>query len=137
MVKDMPNKFSEVTPEIKELAKKCNKKIDEELFAKYDVKRGLRKRNGEGVLAGLTDISMINAYTMIDREIVPCEGKLYYRGIDIEDIVKGFIEEDRFGFEETIYLLIFGKLPDKEELSRFLDMMSDMEENTDSFLQTL
>ena len=91
MVKDMPNKFSEVTPEIKELAKKCNKKIDEELFAKYDVKRGLRKRNGEGVLAGLTDISMINAYTMIDREIVPCEGKLYYRGIDIEDIVKGFI----------------------------------------------
>ena len=54
MVKDMPNKFSEVTPEIKELAKKCNKKIDEELFAKYDVKRGLRKRNGEGVLAGLT-----------------------------------------------------------------------------------
>ena len=51
MVKDMPNKFSEVTPEIKELAKKCNKKIDEELFAKYDVKRGLRKRNGEGVLA--------------------------------------------------------------------------------------
>ena len=101
MVKDMPNKFSEVTPEIEELAKKCNKKIDEELFAKYDVKRGLRKRNGEGVLAGLTDISMINAYTMIDREIVPCEGKLYYRGIDIEDIVKGFIEEERFGYEET------------------------------------
>ena len=65
MVKDMPNKFSEVTPEIKELAKKCNKKIDEELFAKYDVKRGLRKRNGEGVLAGLTDISMINAYTCL------------------------------------------------------------------------
>ena len=128
MVKDMPNKFSEVTPEIKELAKKCNKKIDEELFAKYDVKRGLRKRNGEGVLAGLTDISMINAYTMIDREIMPCEGKLYYRGIDIEDIVKGFIEEDRFGFEETVYLLIFGKLPSKEELSRFLDMMADMED---------
>ena len=119
MVKDMPNKFSEVTPEIKELAKKCNKKIDEELFAKYDVKRGLRKRNGEGVLAGLTDISMINAYTMIDREIVPCEGKLYYRGIDIEDIVKGFIEEDRFGFEETAYLLLFGELPKKDQLKQF------------------
>ena len=119
MVKDMPNKFSEVTPEIKELAKKCNKKIDEDLFAKYDVKRGLRKRNGEGVLAGLTDISMINAYTMIDREVVPCEGKLYYRGIDIEDIVKGFIEEDRFGFEETAYLLLFGELPNKDELKQF------------------
>ena len=56
MIKDMPNKFSEVTPEIKELAKKCEHKIDEELFAKYNVNRGLRKRNGEGVLAGLTDI---------------------------------------------------------------------------------
>ena len=123
MVKDMPNKFSEVTPEIKELAKKCNKKIDEELFAKYDVKRGLRKRNGEGVLAGLTDISMINAYTMIDREIVPCEGKLYYRGIDIEDIVKGFIEEDRFGFEETAYLLLFGELPKKDQLKQFEGML--------------
>ena len=89
------------------------------MFAKYDVKRGLRKRNGEGVLAGLTDISMINAYTMIDREVVPCEGKLYYRGIDIEDIVKGFIEEDRFGFEETAYLLLFGELPNKDELKQF------------------
>ena len=105
-----------------------NHHIDPNLYVEYDVKRGLRKRNGEGVLAGLTDISMINAYTMIDREIVPCEGKLYYRGIDIEDIVKGFIEEDRFGFEETIYLLIFGKLPDKEELSRFLELLSDMED---------
>ena len=99
------------------------KKLHEELFAKYDVKRGLRKRNGEGVLAGLTDISMINAYTMIDREIVPCEGKLYYRGIDIEDIVKGFIEEDRFGFEETAYLLLFGELPKKDQLKQFEGMI--------------
>ena len=67
MVKDMPNKFSEVTPEIRQLAEKCNKKIDENLFEKYDVKRGLRKQNGEGVLAGLTDISMIQSYTVIDR----------------------------------------------------------------------
>ena len=73
MIKDMPNKFSEVTPEIRELAKKCEHKIDEELFSQYNVNRGLRKRNGEGVLAGLTDISMIQSYTMIDREIVPCE----------------------------------------------------------------
>ena len=66
MVKDMPNKFSEVTPEIKELAKKCNKKIDEELFAKYDVKRGLRDVNGKGVLAGLTRISNVQAVKVVD-----------------------------------------------------------------------
>lgn len=137
MVKDMPNKFSEVTPEIKELAKKCNKKIDEELFVKYDVKRGLRKRNGEGVLAGLTDISMINAYTMIDREIVPCEGKLYYRGIDIEDIVKGFIEEDRFGFEETAYLLLFGELPKKDQLKQFEGMLGEYRQLPTNFVRDI
>ena len=137
MVKDMPNKFSEVTPEIEELAKKCNKKIDEELFAKYDVKRGLRKRNGEGVLAGLTDISMINAYTMIDREVVPCEGKLYYRGIDIEDIVKGFIEEDRFGFEETAYLLLFGELPNKDELKQFEGMLGEYRQLPTNFVRDI
>ena len=137
MVKDMPNKFSEVTPEIEELAKKCNKKIDEELFAKYDVKRGLRKRNGEGVLAGLTDISMINAYTMIDREIVPCEGKLYYRGIDIEDIVKGFIEEDRFGFEETAYLLLFGELPKKDQLKQFEGMLGEYRQLPTNFVRDI
>ena len=137
MVKDIPNKFSEVTPEIKELAKKCNKKIDEELFAKYDVKRGLRKRNGEGVLAGLTDISMINAYTMIDREVVPCEGKLYYRGIDIEDIVKGFIEEDRFGFEETAYLLLFGELPNKDELKQFEGMLGEYRQLPTNFVRDI
>ena len=133
----MPNKFSEVTPEIKELAKKCNKKIDEELFVKYDVKRGLRKRNGEGVLAGLTDISMINAYTMIDREIVPCEGKLYYRGIDIEDIVKGFIEEDRFGFEETAYLLLFGELPKKDQLKQFEGMLGEYRQLPTNFVRDI
>ena len=133
----MPNKFSEVPPEIKELAKKCNKKIDEELFAKYDVKRGLRKRNGEGVLAGLTDISMINAYTMIDREIVPCEGKLYYRGIDIEDIVKGFIEEDRFGFEETAYLLLFGELPKKDQLKQFEGMLGEYRQLPTNFVRDI
>ena len=137
MIKDMPNKFSEVTPEIKELAKKCDHKIDEELFSKYDVKRGLRKRNGEGVLAGLTDISMIQSYTMIDREIVPCEGKLYYRGIDIEDIVQGFISEDRFGFEETTYLLLFGNLPTKEQLTEFKGMLAEYRQLPTNFVRDI
>lgn len=137
MIKDMPNKFSEVTPEIKELAKKCDHKIDEELFSKYDVKRGLRKKNGEGVLAGLTDISMIQSYTMIDREIVPCEGKLYYRGIDIEDIVQGFISEDRFGFEETTYLLLFGNLPTKEQLTEFKGMLAEYRQLPTNFVRDI
>ncbi|MDD3186816.1 MAG: citrate synthase, partial [Anaerostipes sp.] len=102
MVKDMPNEFSIVTPEIEELAKRCERKLNPELFTKYDVKRGLRKKNGEGVLAGLTEISKIKSYTVEDREIVPCEGKLYYQGIDVEDIVAGFMKEDRFGYEETV-----------------------------------
>ena len=127
MVKDMPNKFSEVTPEIEELAKKCNKKIDEELFAKYDVKRGLRDSAGKGVLTGLTEISDVNGYNLINGRQIPADGRLYYQGINVQDIISG-LNGRRFGFEETIYLLIFGKLPDKEELSRFLDMMSDMEE---------
>lgn len=137
MIKDMPNKFSEVTPEIKELAKKCEHKIDEELFAKYNVNRGLRKRNGEGVLAGLTDISMIQSYTMIDREIVPCEGKLFYRGINIEDIVEGFISENRYGFEETCYLLLFGELPNQKQLDDFKAMIADYRQLPTNFVRDI
>ena len=137
MIKDMPNKFSEVTPEIRELAKKCGHKIDEELFSQYNVNRGLRKRNGEGVLAGLTDISMIQSYTMIDREIVPCEGKLYYRGINIEDIVHGFISENRYGFEETCYLLLFGSLPNETELNNFKEMIAEYRQLPTNFVRDI
>ena len=137
MIKDMPNKFSEVTPEIRELAKKCEHKIDEELFSQYNVNRGLRKRNGEGVLAGLTDISMIQSYTMIDREIVPCEGKLYYRGINIEDIVHGFISENRYGFEETCYLLLFGSLPNETELNNFKEMIAEYRQLPTNFVRDI
>ena len=137
MIKDMPNKFSEVTPEIKELAKKCEHKIDEEPFAKYNVNRGIRKRNGEGVRAGLTDISMIQSYTMIDREVVPCEGKLFYRGINIEDIVEGFISENRYGFEETCYLLLFGELPNQKQLDDFKAMIADYRQLPTNFVRDI
>lgn len=137
MIKDMPNKFSEVTPEIREFARKCEHKIDEELFSQYNVNRGLRKRNGEGVLAGLTDISMIQSYTMIDREIVPCEGKLYYRGINIEDIVHGFISENRYGFEETCYLLLFGSLPNETELNNFKEMIAEYRQLPTNFVRDI
>lgn len=100
-----------------------NHHIENSLYDKYDVKRGLRDKSGRGVLAGLTDIAEVKAYTIDDNEIVPCEGKLYYRGYDVQEMVKGFIKEKRYGFEETTYLLLFGKLPTKEELDDFTRLL--------------
>lgn len=121
---------SQVNQEIAQLAEKCQKnmRIDPELYSKYEVKRGLRDISGQGVLTGLTEISEIRSYTMIDHDMVPMDGKLYYQGIDVEDIVGGFIKEDRFGFEETAYLLLFGKLPDREELEDFCAILAQYRE---------
>ena len=102
--------------------------INPELYGKYEVKRGLRDINGKGVLAGLTDISEIVSYTIVDSEVVPCDGKLYYQGINIEDIVHGFLVEDRLGFEETVYLLLFGRLPKRAELVEFQELLSSYRE---------
>ena len=119
--------FSNITPLIEELTQKCrgNYVIDPELYVKYDVKRGLRDINGNGVVAGLTNISTIKASESIDGKNVPCEGKLYYRGLDVEDIVEGFIKDKRFGFEETIYILLFGEMPNVEQLDEFRKLLSD------------
>jgi citrate synthase len=99
--------------------------IDNELFAKYEVKRGLRDISGKGVLVGLTEISEIVSYIIEDGDLVPCEGKLYYRGINIEHIVRGFSEENRFGFEEVCFLLLFGHLPVKREFEEFTVLMEE------------
>lgn len=96
-----------------------NSVIDKSLYAKYDVKRGLRDIDGKGVLTGLTDISEILQNKVVDGKTVPCDGQLYYRGYKIEDIVNGFVTDDRFGFEEVVYLLLFGRMPDKAELAEF------------------
>lgn len=98
---------------------KQNCQINPELYEKYDVKRGLREKSGKGVLVGLTKIAEVKSYTIDDGDMIPCEGKLYYRGIDIEQLVDGFMKDNRFGFEETAYLLMFGDLPNKEELKAF------------------
>lgn len=98
--------------------------IDSTLFEKYEVKRGLRDLNGLGVLTGLTEISEIRSYTIVDREMVPCDGKLFYQGIDIEDIVDGFLTEKRFGYEEVVYLLLFGALPNQTQLNELKDMLA-------------
>ena len=88
-----------------------NSAIEPELFEQYGVKRGLRDKNGTGVLSGLTNISMIKSSEEIDGKSVPCDGQLYYRGYNIFDLVRGFKQDNRFGFDECAYLLLFGSLP--------------------------
>lgn len=117
--------YSEAGPEIVQLAEKAkqNDSIDSELYAKYNVKRGLRDLNGRGVLAGLTHISEVRAVKTENGVVVPDYGHLIYRGYDVEDLTRGFISEGRFGFEEVAYLLIFGSLPTDEQLKIFSDQL--------------
>ena len=102
------NNFCELTPEIMELSKKCSEAatIDPELYGKYDVKRGLRDLNGKGVLVGLTEISDVCSTKIVDGKSVPADGSLYYRGYNVEDIIKGIDKSSHFGFEECTYLLL-------------------------------
>ena len=127
MQKDVDSIFFENTPRIQELARKCeeNNAIERELYTQYEVKRGLRDLNGKGVLAGLTNISDVCAKKVVNGEEVPCEGNLYYRGYNIKDIVKGFLEAHHPGFEETAYLLLFGELPTQSELKDFQSMLAE------------
>ena len=120
-----PN-YCDITPEIEALAAQAlrNSSIDPDDFVKYDVKRGLRDLNGKGVLAGLTEVSDIVAKKIVDGEELPCDGKLYYRGVDVEQLVEGALKEGRFGFEETAYLLLLGHLPNQEELESFTRQLS-------------
>lgn len=110
--------------------------IDQDLYVKYDVKRGLRDANGAGVLVGLTEISDVNAFEMIDGVKTPVEGQLHYQGIDVVDLVKG-IGDRRFGFEETTYLLLFGHLPNEEEFRSFVHIVSDLQEVSGQFLRDI
>ncbi len=121
------NSYSDLTPRILELAKMTEDAgyIEQELFTKYDVKRGLRDLNGKGVLAGLTHISDVRATKIVDGESVPTEGNLFYRGYNVKDLVKGFTEANHFGFEEISYLLLFGELPSREELTEFNEILAD------------
>ncbi len=117
------NKYAlfEITPEIEHFAGLCEKNttIEKDLYSKYEVKRGLRDVNGKGVLAGLTNISDVCATKIVDGKEVPCAGNLYYRGYNIKDLVRGFLEDGHFGFEEIAYLLLFGELPNIKESEMF------------------
>ena len=118
--------YSAITPEIERLGALClSNPIPAELYSEYKVNRGLRDLNGNGVLTGLTTISQVYAKKTVDGVEQPDYGKLYYRGIDVQDIVDGFLSEDRPGFEETVYLLLFGKLPARDELTGFSRLLRD------------
>lgn len=115
-----------VTPQIEKLTKLCveNSTVDVALYEKHDVKRGLRDVSGKGVRAGLTQISNIVSFKKVNGKEEACEGELEYRGISIEDLTQGFLKENRCGFEESAYLLLFGKLPNKQQLEEFNDLLA-------------
>ena len=119
------------------LAEKClqNSKIDPQLYIDNKVNRGLRDLNGKGVLTGLTEISDIISKKVINGEEVPCEGELYYRGYPVEDIVIGVLKDGRFGFEEVVYLLIFGELPTREEFESFKTQLFSYRNLPDNFVR--
>ena len=103
-----------------------NHRIEKELYTKYDVKRGLRDSNGKGVLTGLTEVSDVSAYEIINDERVASDGRLYYQGYNVSELING-LEDRRFGFEEIVYLLLFGKLPNEKEFADFLVVMENMQ----------
>ena len=129
----------EISRQIHKLANLCveNNQIDPGLYDVYHVKKGLREPNGKGVLTGLTEISTVNGNREVDGKIVPIEGELYYRGINIRDLVDGFTKDGRFGYEETVYLLLFGSLPDKEELDHWNRLLSHARRLPEDFLEDM
>ena len=129
--------YSEITPYIRELAALSDARnhIVPDMYAQHDVKRGLRDINGSGVVAGLTNISTIKVLDTGEGMPNHGKGKLYYRGIDVEDIVEGFVREKRFGFEETIYLLLFGNMPSADELGSFKKTLADFRSLPVSFIR--
>ncbi len=116
MMSDFTHKYKDVCIQ--------NNSIDSSLFAEYGVKRGLRDKNGKGVLSGITNISLIKASDIVDGKVIPCDGQLFYRGYNIYDLTNGMRKDKRFGFEEITYLLLFGNLPTKSELEEFRGILA-------------
>ena len=112
--------YAAIEKEARIFTEECvtNNRIDPTLFAQYDIKRGLRDKNGKGVLAGITNISRIDAFEERDGQKVPCEGKLWYRGYNVYDLIRG-LRGKRYAFEGAAYLLLLGDLPNKEQLESF------------------
>lgn len=130
--------LTKITPQLMSYVDLCstNTTIEPEQYIKFDVKRGLRDANGKGVVAGLTAISEITSFDDLpDGTRIPKDGELYYRGIGINELVNGFLEDGRFGFEETIYLLLFGQLPNKAELEEFCTLLTNFRSLPKNFVR--
>ena len=136
----MKKSYSEITPYIEKMANKSlqGNNIEPSMYLEHHVFRGLRELNGNGVVTGLTEISSIKAKDFdSDGNVIPCLGELRYRGIDIKDLVKGFTSDNRFGFEEAVYLLLFSELPNKQQLAEFSAELSDYRSLPPSFVRDM
>ena len=128
-IKDFTEKYAQIC--------RKNDTVEKELFTEYGVKRGLRDLNGKGVLTGITNISRVESSKIVDGKSVPCEGRLYFRGYKIQDLVNGFMSENRFGFEEVAYLLLFGHLPDKKTLDDFSRLIGNLRVLPEGFAEDM
>lgn len=126
------DKFKELCDELKSYSS-----VSPEYFDRFEVKRGLRNRDGSGVMAGLTKVCAVEGYYIDDGERKPVEGHLTYRGIDINDLVDGCIKENRFGYEEVVWLLLFGHLPTRSQLEDFNKLLSDSRELPEDFIEDM
>ena len=119
--------FSNITPAIRDLSEMGlqHNTIAPELFAQYQVKRGLRDENGRGVLTGLTNVSDVVATRKEGDALVPAPGELYYRGVNVRELIDGFLADGRYGYEETTYLLLFGELPDNAHYEWICRLLAD------------
>ncbi len=127
--------YAEITPELRHYAELCGQNvIDRELYEKFKVNRGLRDLNGKGILTGLTEISEVNGTGPAGE---PMEGQLFYRGYSINDLIRGAVSEQRFGFEEVVYLLLIGRLPTLPELKEFKAVLSSYRSLPSSFVRDI
>ena len=129
---DFTNRLSQLCEEYRQ-----NNGFTHEDYTTYNVKRGLRNPDGTGVMAGLTRICNVHGFLVDDGVKIPDEGKLTYRGIDVNDIIDACIAENRFGYEETAWLLLLGFLPDGMQLRRFFDILSDARALPDNFTEDM
>ena len=128
--------YAAIEKEARIFTEECvtNNRIDPTLFAQYDIKRGLRDKNGKGVLAGITNISRIDAFEERDGQKVPCEGKLWYRGYNVYDLIRG-LRGKRYAFEGAAYLLLLGDLPNKEQLESFTTCLAKCRDLPTNFVR--
>lgn len=134
----MEKDITEFNNRLDKLAEYCmnSGRFDQDLYTEYDVKRGLRDSNGKGILTGLTEISDVVAFKSVNGRKMPADGQLYFQGYNVMDLIEGN-HETRFGFEEITYLLLFGELPNKDQLEEFLEILGNYRDLPDNFVRDI